>query len=58
MAGNERPAPGEGGIAGRPLLTIGHSNHPIDRFLGLLARHAVETMADKYIALYERILSR
>src|SRR5215467_10686567 len=28
------------------LLTIGHSNHPLDRFLALLARHEVEVLAD------------
>lgn len=29
-----------------PILTIGHSNHPLDEFLGLLERHAVRTLAD------------
>jgi uncharacterized protein (DUF488 family) len=28
------------------ILTIGHSNHPLDRFLELLARHGVEALAD------------
>jgi uncharacterized protein (DUF488 family) len=28
------------------VLTIGHSNHPLDRFLALLARHGVEALAD------------
>jgi uncharacterized protein (DUF488 family) len=28
------------------VLTVGHSNHPLDRFLALLARHGVETLAD------------
>ena len=28
------------------LLTIGHSNHPLDRFLALLARHGVEALVD------------
>jgi uncharacterized protein (DUF488 family) len=28
------------------ILTIGHSNHPLDRFLSLLARHKVEALAD------------
>ena len=27
-------------------LTIGHSNHPLDRFLALLARHGVEALVD------------
>jgi uncharacterized protein (DUF488 family) len=28
------------------VFTIGHSNHPLDRFLALLARHEVEALAD------------
>ena len=28
------------------LLTIGHSNHPIERFLDLLARHGVTALGD------------
>jgi len=28
------------------LLTIGHSNHPIDRFIDLLTRHGVTALAD------------
>jgi uncharacterized protein (DUF488 family) len=28
------------------LLTVGHSNHPIERFLDLLARHAVTALGD------------
>jgi uncharacterized protein (DUF488 family) len=28
------------------LLTIGHSNHSLDRFLSLLAQHEVEALAD------------
>jgi uncharacterized protein (DUF488 family) len=28
------------------VLTIGHSNHPLDRFLVLLARHEVEALVD------------
>ena len=28
------------------VLTVGHSNHPLDRFLALLARHGVEALAD------------
>jgi uncharacterized protein (DUF488 family) len=30
----------------RPLYTIGHSTHSLDRFLGLLARHGIEALAD------------
>lgn len=29
-----------------PLFTIGHSTHPVDEFLKLLARHGVEALAD------------
>jgi uncharacterized protein (DUF488 family) len=28
------------------VLTIGHSNHPWDRFLGLLSRHGIEALLD------------
>ena len=28
------------------ILTIGHSNHPLETFLGLLARHRVTALAD------------
>jgi uncharacterized protein (DUF488 family) len=28
------------------VLTIGHSNHPLERFLALLARHGVEALVD------------
>ncbi|HEX7839650.1 MAG TPA: DUF488 domain-containing protein [Kofleriaceae bacterium] len=28
------------------VLTIGHSKHPIDRFLGLLRQHGVESLVD------------
>lgn len=28
------------------VLTVGHSNHPLDRFLALLARHGVEALVD------------
>ena len=28
------------------IFTIGHSNHPLDRFLALLARHEVEVLVD------------
>jgi len=31
---------------GRSVLTIGHSRHPIDRFLALLAQHHVELLVD------------
>jgi uncharacterized protein (DUF488 family) len=28
------------------ILTIGHSNHSLEHFLGLLGNHAVEVVAD------------
>ena len=28
------------------LFTIGHSTHPLDRFLALLAQHRIELVAD------------
>src|SRR5215831_4372224 len=28
------------------LFTIGHSNHPLDRFLALLAQHEMEALRD------------
>ena len=34
-------------MEGRPqILTIGHSTHPIERFVALLESHAVEALAD------------
>lgn len=33
-------------MSARLLFTIGHSNHPIERFLDLLAQHSVEVVAD------------
>src|SRR4051812_47827707 len=30
----------------RPILTIGHSNHPLDRFLKLIADTGVQVIAD------------
>jgi uncharacterized protein (DUF488 family) len=38
----------------RPLLTVGHSNHPIGHLLALLQRHAVETVADVRSRPYSR----
>ena len=31
---------------GREILTIGHSTHPLERFLGLLREHSIEAIAD------------
>ena len=36
------------------ILTIGHSNHTLERFLGLLARHRVTAVADVRSAPYSR----
>src|SRR5580765_4394171 len=36
------------------VLTIGHSNHPIERFVALLAQHAVMTVADVRSVPYSR----
>jgi uncharacterized protein (DUF488 family) len=45
------------------ILTIGHSNHPMDYFLDLLRRHSVAVIADvrshpysKYVTQYDREL--
>ena len=29
-----------------PVFSIGHSNHPEERFLALLTRHAIEVLVD------------
>ena len=51
------PGPGEPSSAvDRPLLTIGHSNHPTEHFLALLARHRVETVADVRSRPYSRFV--
>lgn len=36
------------------LWSIGHSNHPIERFLALLRQHAISTLADVRTAPYSR----
>lgn len=38
----------------RRIFTVGHSNHTIDTFLGLLERHGVTTVADVRSAPYSR----
>jgi uncharacterized protein (DUF488 family) len=40
----------------RPLFTIGHSNHPIERFIALLRRHGVEVVADVRSRPYSRFV--
>lgn len=37
-----------------PVYTIGHSNHEISVFMGLLARHDIQTVADVRSAPYSR----
>jgi uncharacterized protein (DUF488 family) len=44
------------GAEDRPLLTIGHSNHPTGHFLPLLARHRVEVVADVRSRPYSRFV--
>ncbi|MCC6178713.1 MAG: DUF488 domain-containing protein [Chloroflexi bacterium] len=36
------------------ILTIGHSNHPLERFLALLAQHGVDVVVDVRSAPYSR----
>ena len=38
----------------KTVLTIGHSNHPLEAFLALLARHRVTAVADVRSAPYSR----
>jgi uncharacterized protein (DUF488 family) len=40
----------------QPLYTLGHSNHPIERFLALLQRHGVEVVADVRSRPYSRFV--
>jgi uncharacterized protein (DUF488 family) len=53
-----RPGPGRDPLSTdpRPLLTIGHSNHPAAHFLALLTRHRVETVADVRSRPYSRFV--
>lgn len=36
------------------ILTIGHSNHPLEKFLGLLQQHGIQAIADVRSAPYSR----
>lgn len=38
----------------RDIFTVGHSNHPIERFLDLLTRHGVTALADVRTTPYSR----
>ena len=37
-----------------PIFTVGHSNHSLDDFLGLLSRHRIAVLADVRSAPYSR----
>src|SRR5689334_2499642 len=41
-------------ILGEMIYTIGHSNHPIDRFIALLRQHGIEAVADVRSTPYSR----
>lgn len=42
-------------VSGSPSIwTLGHSNHPLDHFLGLLAEHGIEVVADVRSRPYSR----
>jgi len=41
-------------IQGRMIYTIGHSNHPIDRFIALLQQHGVDAVGDVRSTPYSR----
>jgi uncharacterized protein (DUF488 family) len=43
-------------VDGRPLLTVGHSNHPTAHFLALLVRHEIELVADVRSRPYSRFV--
>jgi len=36
------------------IYTVGHSNHPIERFLGLLQPHGITAVADVRSTPYSR----
>jgi uncharacterized protein (DUF488 family) len=49
------PPPREGeGERARRILTIGHSNHPVERLLALLRQHGVRVLADVRSQPYSR----
>jgi uncharacterized protein (DUF488 family) len=41
-------------IRGGMIYTIGHSNHPIDRFIALLQQHGIDAVADVRSTPYSR----
>ena len=41
-------------MVGPEIYTIGHSNHPIDRFLDLLRQHEIECLVDVRSSPYSR----
>ena len=44
--------------AARTIWTIGHSNHPLERFLDLLAQHRIAVLADVRSSPYSRYASQ
>lgn len=42
------------GTTCRPIYTIGHSDHPVERFVSLLERHRVDAVADVRSAPHSR----
>jgi uncharacterized protein (DUF488 family) len=40
----------------QPLYTVGHSNHPFERFVALLRRHGIEVVADVRSRPYSRFV--
>lgn len=55
MASTEPDRLRGGGLAPtRRVLTVGHSNHSLERFLGLLAAHGVEVLVDVRSSPYSR----
>ena len=41
-------------MTAHPLFTIGHSSHPLERFIGLLQQHNIAVVADVRSAPYSR----
>jgi len=43
---------------GRPILTVGHSNHAVERLIELLRQHAVEVLVDVRSQPYSRFATQ
>jgi uncharacterized protein (DUF488 family) len=54
MLGQPKDGCAEHGPRPRRLLTVGHSSHPLDRFLALLHGHGVEVLIDVRSSPYSR----